>query len=333
VFTSFTGYGPGTWVGDFEFTDSTLAGTITFTQSGITGSPRGLSGTVGCGTLSFGITDSDVEFSGALSSDGSTASGSYTQFSPYLDTGSWSGTASGELPLVSVGDAYVLEGDVGSTQIAYVPVTLSKPWTSAVSVQYLLIPPFSGAAATSDVDYVQKTGTVKFAPAAASGVTPVTKWIAVTVLPDEVDEADERVYAVIGNAVGGRIGRDTGAVTIADFDDTDPGVQLAIGAGSIAEGDSGRRTVKVTVSLSRAAASTVTLEWATGDGSASAPFDYIPKSGTVTFTPGQTRKVITIPVIADDVAEPEEAFSVYMLSMSGSATFVSEASGITIIEE
>ncbi len=48
------------------------------------------------------------------------------------------------------------------------------------------------------------------------------------------------------------------------------------------------------VDLNRAAAHTVTLDYATADGSATAGTDYTAKSGTLTFAPGETRKLVRV---------------------------------------
>ena len=55
-----------------------------------------------------------------------------------------------------------------------------------------------------------------------------------------------------------------------------------------------RRTSSFTVTLSAPSASTVTVDYATVDGSAAAPGDYAAATGTLTFTPGQTGKPITV---------------------------------------
>jgi PKD repeat protein len=51
----------------------------------------------------------------------------------------------------------------------------------------------------------------------------------------------------------------------------------------------------------------VTVSYATADGTATAGADYLPRSGTVTFEPGEIRRVVNIPVVNDDVYELDEA--------------------------
>ncbi|HVK11272.1 MAG TPA: Calx-beta domain-containing protein, partial [Gemmataceae bacterium] len=50
----------------------------------------------------------------------------------------------------------------------------------------------------------------------------------------------------------------------------------------------------------------VTVSYATADGTATAGADYLARSGTVTFEPGETRRVVSIPIVNDDVYELDE---------------------------
>jgi arylsulfatase A-like enzyme len=82
---------------------------------------------------------------------------------------------------------------------------------------------------------------------------------------------------------------------------------LSINSVSVAESSG---NAAFTVSLSAAATQVVTVEVATADGSAHAGSDYTPVSQTLTFSPGQTRKTVNVPILADSLAEGSETFSV-----------------------
>ncbi len=69
---------------------------------------------------------------------------------------------------------------------------------------------------------------------------------------------------------------------------------------------------KFTVTLSASGGQRVTAEWKTDDGTATAGEDYMARSGTVSFAPGETTKTIAVPVIDDSLTEPEERFSVLL---------------------
>lgn len=61
--------------------------------------------------------------------------------------------------------------------------------------------------------------------------------------------------------------------------------------------------------LSAASTDTVTVNWATANDTAGAD-DFVAASGTLTFAPGQTSKLITILVNSDTKAEPNETYKV-----------------------
>ena len=79
---------------------------------------------------------------------------------------------------------------------------------------------------------------------------------------------------------------------------------------TVTEGDTGTKTVDFTVSLSAASAQTVTVNYATADGTATAGLDYQTASGTVSFAPGELSKPITITIIGDTLDEANETFFV-----------------------
>ena len=59
----------------------------------------------------------------------------------------------------------------------------------------------------------------------------------------------------------------------------------------------------------QASNSTVTVDYATADGTASAGSDYTAAGGTLTFAPGETAKTVPVPIADDAAAEPSESFT------------------------
>src|SRR3989442_15993284 len=86
--------------------------------------------------------------------------------------------------------------------------------------------------------------------------------------------------------------------------------QLTINNVTLAEGNSGTTNAVLTVSLSAASALPVSVNWATANGTASAPSDYLTNSGTLTFAARQTTETITIVVNGDTINEADETFFV-----------------------
>lgn len=89
-----------------------------------------------------------------------------------------------------------------------------------------------------------------------------------------------------------------------------PTPSLSIGDVSLAEGNEGTTDAVFTVALSEATTQPVTVAYATGGGTAQAPSDYTPTSGTLTFAPGERTKTVRVAVLGDTVPEADESFIV-----------------------
>ena len=82
------------------------------------------------------------------------------------------------------------------------------------------------------------------------------------------------------------------------------------------------------VTLNRAASSaTVTVDYATADGTATAGADYTAASGTLTFDPGETAKTVDVPVLDDAHDDTEETLTLTLSNASGARIRDGEATG------
>lgn len=84
--------------------------------------------------------------------------------------------------------------------------------------------------------------------------------------------------------------------------------------------------------LSAASAQTVTVAYASSDGTATAGSDYGAVSGVLIFSPGQTNQTIIIPVYTDAVVEPNETFNVTLSSPVNAALSTPNPTVVTIID-
>jgi autotransporter-associated beta strand protein len=106
---------------------------------------------------------------------------------------------------------------------------------------------------------------------------------------------------------------------------------LAIDDVTVQEPGSGTATATFTVFLSEASNDTVTVDFATQDGSAVAPQDYLEASGTLTFAPGDTSQTIQVTVNSDGSSEPDETFFINLFNSTQAAVAVDQGMG-TITE-
>lgn len=79
-------------------------------------------------------------------------------------------------------------------------------------------------------------------------------------------------------------------------------------------------TVTITVTRGGGSDGTVTVDYATSDGTAVAPGDYTAASGTLTFADGVTSQTIVVPVVDDALPEADETFTVTLTNPTGGAT-------------
>ncbi|MEI7546304.1 MAG: S8 family serine peptidase, partial [Mycobacteriaceae bacterium] len=98
---------------------------------------------------------------------------------------------------------------------------------------------------------------------------------------------------------------------------SNPVVSISPVGVAVVEGDSGTTAVTLTVGLSQAPVGTVTVGYATANGSASAGLDYTAASGTVTFAAGQTSQQVSVAVLGDATVESDETFTVALSAASG----------------
>ena len=75
-------------------------------------------------------------------------------------------------------------------------------------------------------------------------------------------------------------------------------------------------TLDFTVRLHGNAASAVTVDYRTEDGTATAGSDYTETSGTLTFAPGDTEKTVSVPITDDDVEDDGETFTLVLSNAS-----------------
>ena len=71
------------------------------------------------------------------------------------------------------------------------------------------------------------------------------------------------------------------------------------------------------MTLSQASSHTVTVSFATADGTAMQGIDYASTSGTLTFAPGVTQEDVDVTILEDPVGQPNKLFYVVLSSPTG----------------
>jgi len=222
---------------------------------------------------------------------------------------------------ISVADITVNEADGTAT----FTVTLTGDIQNSLSVDYATVP----GTALSGSDYTAATGTLTFPAGSVSGATQT---FTVTIINDNIAEAQEQFFAELINLVSTGV-----TATIADglatatINDNDAAT-VSIGNTTVnEEGGFASFTVTLTGSIQEA----LSLSYSTANSSALAGSDYTAASGTITFPAGSlsgATQTILIPIINDLVAEPTETFSVTLSNPVSTANVtIANAQGIATI--
>lgn len=212
-----------------------------------------------------------------------------------------------EQPVVSVADVRVGEGDAASATVQ-VPVTLSGKTRLTATVLWYTV---------DDHQNFGPTHALTFAP----GETQ--KFIPITYAGDTAPGPDRTITIHLDSAENAALRGRTAVVTIVD-DDTPA---LWINDTSAEEGSA----ATFLVTLSHATTTSVTVHYATSDGTATAPLDYTSTAGTLTFAPGELAKTVSVPVAHDQIAESDETFAL-TLSAAAGATIQKGTAVATIVE-
>lgn len=221
-----------------------------------------------------------------------------------------SGSVAPGVPEVTISDGVL--SVVSGSRIATLTVALSEATTIATSVNYTTV----AGTAIAPGDYTAASGVLTFA------IGETAKTILVEVR--DTDQTDAKSFTVVLLSPSGMMITDgIGVVTL-------PAVALpALSvADAIVATVGSLRDANFVVTLSAAAASAITVAYATADGTATAPDDYTSTSGTLTFAPGETTKTVDVPVRLED-AEDEEAFMLVLSSPLGAT--IADGTGVATL--
>jgi subtilisin-like proprotein convertase family protein len=152
-----------------------------------------------------------------------------------------------------------------------------------------------------------------FLPAGTSGTIDITVTAANIVddgVPGNADVTDQDFALFVYNA-------SSSGIPVVDF-------SSAVYSGTENGGD-----ITVTVNLNATSSNTVTVDYASSDGTAIAGSDYTAVNGTLTFNPNETSKTFTVTAIDDTMIENNETVTL-VLSNASNATLGTARSPATL---
>jgi len=218
-------------------------------------------------------------------------------------TASGTGTIRNDDSSLSIASAQIPEGNTGTSNLVF---TASLTAASATVITANFATAFGTALAS---DFTASSGTVTFAPGQLSQA------ISVPILGDTLLESDESFSLTLSAAAGATLGNAAATGTILNDDG------VVIGINSV-RGIEALGLFNFTVSLPGVSNVPVSVQFATQDGTATAPSDYLATSGTLVFQPGETSKTIAVHVQNDLEIENAETFNVVLSSANPAAPSV-----------
>jgi Calx-beta domain len=180
----------------------------------------------------------------------------------------------------------------------------------------------SDGTASAGLDYTAVSGTLAFADGDSA-----TKTFNVPILDDAFPEGDETVNLSLSGVSGALPGSPGAAVlTILDHPGT---LQFSAPAYSVHE-NTGAATI--TVTRAGGAGGTVAVDFATADGTANAPADYLATAGTLTFPAGSAAgRSFTVPILFDLLTEGNETVRLSLGGPTGGAALGSPGTALLTI--
>ncbi|MFN7285961.1 MAG: beta strand repeat-containing protein, partial [Dolichospermum sp.] len=226
------------------------------------------------------------------------------------------------LPSITLAVSPTSVSEDGTINLIYT-FTRTGSTTNALTVNYSI----AGTANSSD--YTGATpGTGKTITFAAGSSTAT---LTIDPTADTIVESNETVALTLATGTGYTIGTTTAVIGTITNDDLLPNLNLSANQ-TIVEGNTNPQNVTYTVTLSNASTQTITVQYATANGTAIAASDYTSTSGTLTFNPGVTSQVINIPILNDSLNEANETFTLNLASPINASLGTAKTATTTITD-
>ena len=182
------------------------------------------------------------------------------------------------------------------------------------------------SSAFSPGDYTYSSGSLSWANGDAT-----SKTFSVPVINDSDVEANETVSLFLLNATGGAtLGSANATLTIVN-DDAAGTIAFSSATYSVNENET---AATITASRTGGISGSVTVDYATADGTASTGSDYTLNTGTLTWADGDSADKTFSIVIADDgIVEDDETVSLTLSNETGGATLGTSSATLTIVND
>jgi uncharacterized delta-60 repeat protein/uncharacterized repeat protein (TIGR01451 family) len=157
----------------------------------------------------------------------------------------------------------------------------------------------------------------------------LSQTVSIPIIDDNDAEGNEFLFLYLNNPSSGATlaTGSTGTLIIVDNEDA---LQFESADYFVDEG-----ATNITLYVVRAGmpSGPLTVDYTTGNGTATADIDYTLVSGRLTFSPYEFMKAITVPILEDTLAEGDETFTVRLFNLSPGASLINPSNAtVTIVD-
>lgn len=203
-----------------------------------------------------------------------------------------------------------------------VPVTVTRTGSLNLPVTVTLV--LEEETATAPEDFDDTPIVVTFPP----GET--TQTIPIPIVNDNIIEPDETINLTLVDPTGGAT---LGTPNTATFTIVDNDLALRFTRPDFSAIEDGTPIQPVQVERIGFTGIPTGVTIGLSDGTATAPFDYDPTPIAVEFAPEETLQTVDIPIVDDDIVEPDETINLTLLNPTGEATLAEPSTAVfTIID-
>jgi hypothetical protein len=176
---------------------------------------------------------------------------------------------------------------------------------------------------TAGTDYMPTSGQLTF------GVGETLKTFGVTIIDDDITEAAETLPLILSEPGGDSGLAVPSTATLKVTANDTPAIRFSSTMYSVSE-DAGSATI--TVTRTAGAAATVTVHYATSNGTAIAGQDYTAVSGTLTFGPNVMSRNFAVPILQDTITEGAETINLTLSNAGGGAVVATPSTAVLTIK-
>jgi uncharacterized repeat protein (TIGR01451 family) len=208
---------------------------------------------------------------------------------------------------------------------ATVTVVRTNSAAGTVSINYAT----TDGTATAGADYAATSGTLTFAD------NELTKTFFIPIFEDPLIEGNETINLTLSNAQGTAIPGVPSTSLLTIFDNDPPAAETQFLQFSQPTFSGTENSLAATIRVTRTGGTTgtVSVDFATTDGTATANNDYTPTIGTLQFNNGEDTKDIVVPLIDNTRLDGNRTFGITLSNPVGAVLAPPSQAVVTIVDD